>query len=151
MKSIAWISSTVGIKDAVPHADKTAAGGGFSPRAYVRTFPPEASSASGARHLARDACRQWNRPDVAETVELLATELVANAIRYAQAPIDVRLIATPCGIRVEVSDDSPRRPVQQNPDQLAESGRGLWLIDAMADRWGVDAHTAGKRVWAEIT
>lgn len=140
----------LGTVDSVSPTESTESSGGGSPRVFVKTLAPEAASAAVARNLVREACERWRRRGLCDSMELLTTELVANAVRYAGAAISVRILATSSGVRVEVSDDSPRRPVQRDPDPYAESGRGLWLVDALADRWGVDAHPAGKRVWAEV-
>jgi hypothetical protein len=56
----------------------------------------------------------------------------------------------PDRVRVEVADDTSRSPVVASPDPLAESGRGVPLMDALSDRWGTSPHGDGKVVWFEL-
>ena len=85
---------------------------------------------------------------------LLVSELVTNAIRHAQPPLVLRAAARGTGVRVEVHDGAVDPPVlapQTPPDEPPpESGRGLYLVASLADRWGWDGHAAGKAVWFEL-
>ncbi|WP_420802369.1 ATP-binding protein [Streptomyces taklimakanensis] len=108
---------------------------------------------------------EWGWPPESEdscTVALLVGELTANAVRHGRVPgRDFRLRLTyeaPAGtVRVEVSDASSDRPPIEpfDPSCDDESGRGLYLVDVLADRWGVaprePAGSVGKTVWAEAT
>lgn len=119
----------------------------------IAILPAEARSASEARLLVLTACRRWGASRVCADAELVVTELVANAVRHAGTEITVRLAElknSPGGVRAEVSDSS-RRPVRpRHANALEESGRGLFLVDKLSSRWGADATTEGKTVWAEI-
>lgn len=86
-----------------------------------------------------------------ETVELLASEVIANAVQYSAAPCDVVVTRTSGRLRVEVTDTDPTLPsaVAAGPDD--ERGRGLLLVDALADAWGVRPEPPGKTTWFEIT
>lgn len=118
--------------------------------AEVHLLPARPESAAEARRLVESACRQWQREDLCDSVSLVATELVANGVRHAGTPLMMRLVPIDGGIRLEVADDSTRELRARDARPLDEGGRGLFLVDALAMRWGVDAHPAGKRVWAEI-
>jgi anti-sigma regulatory factor (Ser/Thr protein kinase) len=119
----------------------------------VIVLPAEPRSAAHARSLVTAACTRWQAEQVCADTELVVTELVANAVRHAGTEITVRLaviVGVPGGVRAEVSDSSTRpvRPRHANP--LEESGRGLFLVDTLSSRWGADATTEGKTVWAEL-
>ncbi|MDP9417399.1 MAG: ATP-binding protein, partial [Actinomycetota bacterium] len=96
------------------------------------------------------ACEQWQRTELCDSAALVVTELVANGVRHAGTPLIMRLMPIAQGIRLEIADDSSREVRARDAKLLDEGGRGLFLVDALAERWGVDAHPAGKRVWAEI-
>lgn len=107
------------------------------------------SSATVARRHVHDFCERLEL-DASEEAEIVVTELVANGVNHAQTPVTLKLARVDGGVRIEVSDDSPRHPVMRAAAPYADGGRGLWLVDALASRWGVDAHPTGKRVWAEV-
>ncbi len=123
-------------------------GGSLSPEVHLLPARPE--SAAEARRIVMSACRRWAREDLCDSAALVATELVANGVRHAGTPLMVRLMPIDGGIRLEVADDSTREVRARDARLMDEGGRGLFLVDALAMRWGVDAHPAGKRIWAEI-
>jgi anti-sigma regulatory factor (Ser/Thr protein kinase) len=82
---------------------------------------------------------------------LLLTELVTNAVRYAGGQISVRAGIRSDLLLVEVRDGSERMPVLGDPHPDAEGGRGLLLVDRLADRWGAEPLPVGKRVWFELS
>lgn len=103
------------------------------------------------RHLARRGVT-----GLADTAELILSELVTNALRHASTGedslIEPRLTCLPDGsLRIEVHDADPTRPEARVPDAAADSGRGLALVDALTGgRWGVgDRAGVGKVVRAE--
>lgn len=85
-----------------------------------------------------------------DDVELLATEVTANAIRHAgtSATAIVRFLGA--RLRVEVGDASPVMPVKREVSLDSEGGRGVPLVDALSDSWGVIPTSGGKRVWFEV-
>lgn len=87
---------------------------------------------------------------VAETAELVVSELVTNAVVHAATPVDVEAIVRRHGVRVEVADGSPHPPVPRAYEGLAGTGRGLRLLEELADEWGVQPHPRGKTVWFEL-
>jgi anti-sigma regulatory factor (Ser/Thr protein kinase) len=89
--------------------------------------------------------------ETVETIELLASEVIANAVLYSAAPCDVAVARADERLRVEVTDTNPSLPsavVDAGPDD--ECGRGLLLVDALADAWGVQPDPRGKVTWFEI-
>lgn len=122
-------------------------------RQLVAVLPATPRSAARARHLVLTACARWSAGRVCDDAELVVTELVANAVRHAGTEITVRLAAVddrPGGIRAEVSDGSSRPVRPRRAASLEESGRGLLLVDMLANTWGADANAAGKTIWAEL-
>ncbi|WP_078942540.1 ATP-binding protein [Streptomyces viridochromogenes] len=85
------------------------------------------------------------------TVELLASEVIANAVVYSAAPCDVAVTRTDERLRVEVTDTNPSLPSVVEAAPSDESGRGLLLVDALADVWGTQPESWGKTTWFEIT
>lgn len=86
--------------------------------------------------------------ELRETAELLVSELVTNAVTYADGPVELTVRVAGEQTRVEVSDTTPARPVLRPPDW--EGRRGLNLVEALAHRWGVDGRVDGKTVWFEL-
>lgn len=83
--------------------------------------------------------------------ELALVELVVNAWRHGLTAAPVVLVAVVHGtLRVTVADRSPVLPEQRKPDLLAQSGRGLMLVEGLMHRWGAEPQKLGKRVWFEL-
>lgn len=89
--------------------------------------------------------------ETVETVELLASEVIANAVLYSAAPCDVAVTRIDERLRVEVTDIDPSLPSAVEAGPNDECGRGLLLVDALADAWGVQPESPGKTTWFEIT
>ena len=113
-------------------------------------LPPEPASATRARRLARDRLTVLCTPEVLETVSLLVTELVTNAILHARTPLRLVIEAHPDRVRVRVEDSSPQQPEVHHYGTDAVTGRGLALVEQLASSWGVDTTPTGKVVWCEI-
>ncbi|CAN3980002.1 SpoIIE family protein phosphatase [Kitasatospora purpeofusca] len=107
----------------------------------------------------RDALRRWGVAELIDTAELLSSELVTNAIRHTDrdAMFTARLYREAAAdggrarLRVEVEDESDLWPTRRTPGEQASSGRGLMLVEALADGWGVEPRGSGKRMWFELT
>jgi PAS domain S-box-containing protein len=84
-----------------------------------------------------------------DIAELLVSEIATNAIRYGTPPYEVSIDFQGDCVEVGVTDDDPNlpRPVDPSADSLAESGRGLSLVAALASSWGTRARASGKTVW----
>lgn len=85
-----------------------------------------------------------------ETVELLAGEVIANAVLYTEAPCAVSVTRADERLRVEVTDVDASLPCAVVAGPNDESGRGLLLVDALADTWGTRPDPPGKTTWFEI-
>jgi PAS domain S-box-containing protein len=113
-------------------------------------LPGEPASASMARAFAARILASWNLDSRREQVTLLVSELVTNAIGHSDGPVGLRLRCTQRTLCVEVTDAETRRPRLREPDPEDEAGRGLSLVDRLADRWGVRQLPDGKVVWCEV-
>jgi anti-sigma regulatory factor (Ser/Thr protein kinase) len=134
----------------VPHPD---------PR--VREFAQRVSAtrrgARLARRLAGHQLHAWGIPyrsAASDAVCLVVAELAANAVLHGRVPgrcVALRLRWREGVVRVEVCDPHPAHPVRGTPGEDGERGRGLLLVEAIADRWGVAGRSGpGKTVWAEL-
>jgi serine phosphatase RsbU (regulator of sigma subunit) len=110
---------------------------------------PEDAAPGRARRLARRALARWGLEELSDSVELLVSEVVTNAVRYAQQPVTLRLLRTDV-LRCEVGDDSPQLPRQRRARDTDEGGRGLFLVNRLARRWGATRLSTGKVVWFEL-
>ncbi|MFG2512767.1 ATP-binding protein [Streptomyces sp. NPDC048584] len=109
-------------------------------------------SAGHVRRIVRSLLREWEMTGLFDSVELGVTELLTNVVRHVpDRHCALLLLRLPGGVRVEVADESdelPRVPVESALD--AENGRGLALLAAVTDKWGVDPEPCGgKTVWFE--
>ena len=109
---------------------------------------PHPLTAGQARRLTRRVLRRWGLDALLDTTELLVSEVVTNAVRYASRPISLRLLRTDV-LRCEVTDDSPQVPRMRQAAPGDEGGRGLFLVDRLAQRWGATRLSTGKVVWFE--
>ncbi|MET8980645.1 ATP-binding protein [Streptomyces sp. NPDC004539] len=92
---------------------------------------------------------------LAETLALIVSELVTNAVVHTGRPAVLSLClpgeaVEEATVRLEVADGSERAPVPRCASDEATGGRGLALVDGLADRWGWAAEGAGKRIWCEL-
>ncbi|MER6010110.1 ATP-binding protein [Streptomyces bluensis] len=125
--------------------------------AYSQTFPCEPPTAEIGRKLVRDALGVWHLDNLADVAALIMSELIANAVRHTPCHSIRLIVGRPSATRVRVGvvDRAPRLPVLGQAGEDDESGRGLLLIDGIADRWGYDLHGPDRRpwckeVWAEL-
>ncbi|MGW5198657.1 ATP-binding protein [Streptomyces spiralis] len=106
-----------------------------------------------ARNLVRTALAAWYLDELTDTAILLVSELVANAVKHTSSRV-IRVIVTRPSerfVRIAVVDRARVMPELVKPgDELVASGRGLLLVDALAERWGTDLYRWGKQVWAEL-
>ena len=92
----------------------------------------------------------WGLSQVAFTLELVVSELVTNAIRYGEAPIQLRLIREDTLI-CEVSDASSTAPHLRRARTMDEGGRGLFIVAQLTERWGTRHGPEGKTIWSELS
>lgn len=104
-----------------------------------------------ARSLLTQLLGQWEMEDFVDLAALLITELVANAIRHVPGACAVELTRHDDGLRIAVVDSGTGMPDLQDPGVSEFGGRGLHIVAALADSWGVDRLEDGcKAVWAEL-
>ncbi|MFE9449919.1 SpoIIE family protein phosphatase [Streptomyces sp. NPDC006739] len=110
--------------------------------------PPDPAAVADLRARATRQVADWGLGELAMTTELIVSELVTNAVRYAEPPIRLRLLRD-ARLTCEVADASGTAPRLRHARSTDEGGRGLFLVAQLAHRWGA-RHTAdGKIIWAE--
>jgi anti-sigma regulatory factor (Ser/Thr protein kinase) len=125
-------------RNRVVKADQPGPGapGGAELRAHLA---PDPTAAGTARQVVRRAVQRWHLPNLIDTLLLVATELVTNAVRHGRAPVILTLRRTAEELSLRVHDGDPAEPAL-NPEPSdsadAESGRGLQIVAALADRTG---------------
>lgn len=119
------------------------------PRRFSEAYRPIAAAAGQARNHLRTALADWGVPEVYESASLVLTELIANALRSADA-IDVEFFLEEPGrlVHIEVFDTGLGVPDPKNPDLEDENGRGLLLVDLLSAKWGHRPCKGGKVVFA---
>ena len=112
-------------------------------------LPFDPGSVSVARTLVGEACRNWGASAPVRTVELVTSELVANAVRHGWGGVRVTVSATETGILVEVLDGSPEPPVCRRGGEVPMGGYGIRIVEQLAT-WGWRRERVGKTVWALV-
>jgi anti-sigma regulatory factor (Ser/Thr protein kinase) len=107
---------------------------------------------TAARRLVRDLLAIWEVPHDRDDAALLVTELVANVVDHVrgEATLTLELSVSDTWLRIGVVDGSSIRPVVQELSHERPRGRGMRMVEAIADRWGAEDHRGGKRVWFEM-
>lgn len=118
-----------------------------------RQYPTRPTSVAQARTQVRTFLDEWGVPDDnedAESLILVVSELVTNAVRHSRGmfAVSVALYGDICHVAVKDSAEQP--PAKTLAAMGAETGRGLFLVDALASDWGWNAETVGKTTWAEL-
>jgi anti-sigma regulatory factor (Ser/Thr protein kinase) len=129
-------------------------------------LPAIPSAAGMSRRYLTQLLRAWQLAAVTDTAQLMASELVANAVTAAQAPeggvlleeeqptsrpIELGVRRTEISVIIEVTDPNPEPPVLRRAEAMDEGGRGLWIVAILGTSWGYYADDGGgKVVWCEI-
>jgi anti-sigma regulatory factor (Ser/Thr protein kinase) len=101
--------------------------------------------------MVSEAVGAFGLRDLDERAELLASELVTNAVTHAGGPVRVRAShRTARTVTVAVCDNASTLPTLERGDRSDGHGRGLQIVDAVSDRWGVVPRGNGKCVWFEL-
>ncbi|WP_165986903.1 SpoIIE family protein phosphatase [Streptomyces sp. YIM 98790] len=111
-------------------------------------LPADPSLVADIRSRVSAQMTAWGLPDMVFATELIVSELVTNAIRYAGGPVGIRLIKDQRLI-CEVSDPSQTQPHLRRARLSDEGGRGLFLVAQLAHRWGSRYTPTGKTIWTE--
>lgn len=116
------------------------------------TLSAHPTSVGSARRFVRDVLSSRQVGDqVVETVTLLTSEVVTNALVHARSGPELVVRLHGDTVRVEVHDRSPAVPVRRTIELDAPSGRGMVIVDQLAREWGVEHVPTGKRVWFEVS
>ena len=138
-------------------------------RVVTAQYPPHRHAASKARRLLQGALARWELDDVeglSDTAALLTSELVANAFVHGHGPIHVVVAVADGALEVGVSDSHPDVPSVPSDERrlgvvddpassrsvlwMREGGRGMMLVQRLADEWGTAPSTDGKQVWFRL-
>ncbi|CAM5465671.1 magnesium or manganese-dependent protein phosphatase [Streptomyces tanashiensis] len=126
-----------------------------APRRTLMTIAQaEPERIAEARQQVRQLLHDWSDEDQLDSAVLMVSEMVTNVLVHTDG--DALLVAeVACGekarrLRVEVSDGSDELPHKRHPGEMASSGRGLVLMEMLADAWGVDPRGEGKAIWFEL-
>jgi hypothetical protein len=114
-------------------------------------LPPELHSVPAARSVVAQLLAAWAAESFCENALLLLSELVTNVMRHVvgAAALQVEVHLTGPVLHVSVADNSADPPRALEPG--AAGGHGMWLLAAIADRWGSERYGTGKRVWFELS
>jgi anti-sigma regulatory factor (Ser/Thr protein kinase) len=114
-------------------------------------LPEDLSSVTRARRFVRDLLQTWDLHALVEDAQLGTSELVANAVRHAGTDL-VLTVRVDELVTIAIRDGQPelRRPVIAGADFLAENGRGLHIVAAISDDWGITTAVNGKVVWFNL-
>lgn len=123
------------------------------------TLAPQPAAMPQSRQAVRETLRAWKLDTVADTVVLLASELLTNAVEATSAAVPapggeqltLTLRRTGPGVLVEVWDPNAAPAIPQDPGLTDECGRGLLLVETLSSTWGQRTASRGKVVWCEIT
>lgn len=111
-------------------------------------LPSDPAVVSRCRAAVTDQLTAWGLDELAFSTELIASELVTNAIRHATGPVQLRLLRDRALI-CEISDGSSTSPRLRSARNEDEGGRGLFLVAQLTERWGTRYTTNGKIIWTE--
>jgi anti-sigma regulatory factor (Ser/Thr protein kinase) len=115
-------------------------------------LPPVAASVPLARHTTTDLLRAWGARHDLDDAALLVSELVSNVVDHVggEAVLTLEVDLADGWLRIAVTDGSSVVPVVRELRSDLPRGRGLQLVEGIADRWGAEDHEGGKRIWFEL-
>ena len=110
---------------------------------------PAPESVRTARDRLRELLDSWATEEKRQTIVLLLSEVVTNAVRHAPGTVHITVTLFADRVHARVRDENPRTPQLRAPDETG--GRGIQLLQRLATRWGVEQHPGdGKTVWFEV-
>jgi anti-sigma regulatory factor (Ser/Thr protein kinase) len=110
-------------------------------------YPPSPETVQAARRLVTEATSGLLDDAALQTATLLASELVTNAVLHARTPLQLGVTAWADRVLVAVGDSHPAGPRSRDHDLDRPDGRGILLVEAMAQKWGFTSHSSGKTTW----
>lgn len=123
-------------------------------RTMLTVAQAEPERIAGARQQVRELLHDWGDAEQLDAAVLMVSEMVTNVLTHTDG--DALLAAEAVGelgarrLRIEVSDGSDELPHKRQPGEMASSGRGVLLMEMLADSWGVDPRGEGKCIWFEL-
>jgi anti-sigma regulatory factor (Ser/Thr protein kinase) len=114
------------------------------------TLAADLSSIGQARQFLRAALDEWSADGYNLAAPQVLTELATNAALHARSAYTVHLRLEPGALLVEVTDSSPVLPQQRHYGTGATTGRGIALVEALSETWGVESSPTGKTVWCRV-
>jgi len=103
-----------------------------------------------ARRFVAGTLRSWGCPHLVDKAALLVSEAVTNSVVHASSEVGVSIRRVGARVRIEIADEDPRLPVRRQSSPWSGSGRGILIVDSVADDWGIEANQEGKAVWFEL-
>lgn len=113
----------------------------------ILAIPADAAAIGHARRFTAAFLREHGVAGLSDTVVLLVSELVTNALLHSSSSAELRLRLTKSALRVEVKDKSLATPYVKQYSDAATTGRGMLIVDTLAKSWGAEAENSGKIVW----
>jgi DNA-binding NarL/FixJ family response regulator len=110
---------------------------------------PDLVSPRRAREFVTETLERWSCADATAIIDLLVSEIVANAVIHANTTAELTVQLLPERVRVAVTDEEPAQPKRRPDNPLTSSGRGIALIERLSLAWGIDRLPGGKRIWFE--
>jgi anti-sigma regulatory factor (Ser/Thr protein kinase) len=102
-----------------------------------------------AREFVTQTLAGWECTDASAIIDLLVSEIVANAVLHARTTAELSVQLLPTRVRVAVTDLDPAQPKRRPDDPLTSTGRGIALIEKLSLAWGIERTPEGKRIWFE--
>lgn len=115
-----------------------------------RRFPRSEATPRLARDFVREQLWAWQLEHLGDDAVLVVSELATNAVTHARSDVSVALERQGSGVRVVVGDASSSVPGAREPDRDRPGGRGLSMVDVLADAWGYELVGGGKLLWAHL-
>lgn len=120
-------------------------------RVVREAFDADTATVGEARRFVAAILSDWGLDALDWQVALLVSELATNAVLHGRSAYEVELVELVDGVRLSVSDSSPRRLRERRYGTDATTGRGLRLVAATARAWGTEQRPDGKTVWVEVS
>lgn len=114
-------------------------------------FPQSPASIAAARRFVSGVLVEARADrELRDRAELMVSELATNAVRHARTAFCISVVLGAKSVRIDVADSGAGRPRSRRPAPDEPTGRGLWIVESMADNWGVDDTDDGKVVWFSL-
>jgi anti-sigma regulatory factor (Ser/Thr protein kinase) len=114
-----------------------------------RSFAGRRESVGQARRFVRETLEDQPR-DTREAIELMVSELATNCVQHAQSDFELEIEHRSGTIRVEARDRGSGHPTLRSPTPREPTGRGLRVVEALSESWGIEPMTEGKTVWFTV-